>query len=52
MPAARSWEESVPPVNMGPPHRFPYFGKILEHLANMPSVVFMTATQIHDWYVE
>jgi hypothetical protein len=37
---------------MGQPHRFPYFVQILEHLANMPSVVFMTATQIHDWYVE
>ncbi len=49
---ARVLPVAVHPFIMGQPHRFPYFVKILEHLANMPSVVFMTATQIHDWYVE
>jgi hypothetical protein len=49
---ARVLPIAVHPFIMGQPHRFPYFVKILEHLANMPSVVFMTATQIHDWYVE
>lgn len=49
---ARVLPIAVHPFIMGQPHRFGYFVKILEHLANMPAVVFMTATQIHDWYVE
>ncbi len=41
---------AVHPFIMGQPHRFPYFVKMLEHLKNQPGVVFMTATQIYEWY--
>jgi peptidoglycan/xylan/chitin deacetylase (PgdA/CDA1 family) len=41
---------AVHPFIMGQPHRFPYFVKVLEHLKNQPGVVFMTATQIYEWY--
>ena len=49
---ARVLPIAVHPFIMGQPHRFPYFVKLLEHLANMPAVTFMTATQIYEWYVE
>jgi allantoinase len=43
---------AVHPFIMGQTHRFPYFVKMLEHLKNHPGVVFMTATQIYEWYTE
>ncbi|MCH8199426.1 MAG: polysaccharide deacetylase family protein [Chloroflexi bacterium] len=39
------------PFIMGQPHRFPYFVQMLESLKSTPGVVFMTATEIYEWYV-
>ena len=38
------------PFILGQPHRFPYFVKMLEHLKSTPGVVFMTASEIYEWY--
>lgn len=47
---ARVLPIAVHPFIMGQPHRFATFVKILEVLKNHPGVMFMTATQIYDWY--
>ena len=34
------------------PHRIGYFDKLLEHLNQHDGVLFMTGSQILDWYKE
>ena len=48
---ARILPVAVHPFIMGTTHRFPYFVKMLEHLKNTPGVIFMTATEVYEWYV-
>ncbi len=48
---ARVLPIGVHPFIVGTTHRFPYFVKMLEHLKNTPGVIFMTATEIYEWYV-
>ena len=48
---ARVLPIGVHPFVVGQPHRFPHFVRMLEHLKNMPTVTFMTATEIYQWYL-
>ena len=47
---ARVLPVCVHPFIFGQPHRFRYFVKMLEELKSTPGVVFMTATEIYEWY--
>lgn len=49
---ARILPIAVHPFIMGQAHRFPYFVRMLEHLRAQPQFVFMTATEIYEWYTE
>ena len=42
---------SCHPYIFGVPHRIKYFRKIFEAIRRMPGVVFMTGSQILDWYL-
>ncbi len=49
---ARVMPIAVHPYVLGQPHRFPYFVKMLELVANTPAAVPMTATDIYRWWRE
>lgn len=42
---------SVHPYVSGVPHRIGYFRRMIEDLARLPGVVFMTGSEIADWYL-
>ena len=42
---------SCHPYIFGVPHRIKYFRKIFEAIRRKPGVVFMTGSQILDWYL-
>ncbi len=42
---------SVHPYITGVPHRIGYFRRMFEELSRLPGVVFMTGSEIADWYL-
>ena len=42
---------AVHPYIHGVPHRIKYFRQIFRELSDNPSVVFMTGSEILDWYL-
>jgi peptidoglycan/xylan/chitin deacetylase (PgdA/CDA1 family) len=42
---------SVHPYISGVPHRIGWYRKMIEELARLPGVVFMTGSEICDWYL-
>ncbi len=49
---ARVMAIATHPYLTGVPHRIGYFDKLLEHLKQYDGVLFMTGSQILDWYKE
>ncbi|MEX2128252.1 MAG: polysaccharide deacetylase family protein [Xanthobacteraceae bacterium] len=50
--SARVMAMSVHPYIMGAPHRAKHFRKIFEMIRKRPDVLFWTAEQILDWYLQ
>ena len=42
---------SVHPYISGVPHRIGWFRRMVKDLARIPDVVFMTGSEITDWYL-
>ena len=50
--SARVMAMVVHPFIMGVAHRVKYLREALAHMASCPEATFMTAGEIHDWFVE